>query len=90
MNKSHTDMGIYIWAQYVLYVFNIQCKQYVYTIMTGLLHTVIHVMCGTSHMVTTLYYISTGCTYTGPSTPNKHCREAYLKECRQKRQLTLH
>ena len=30
-----------------------------------------------------LPYICTGCTYTGPSTPNRQCREAYLKGCRQ-------
>ena len=33
--------------------------------------------------MTTLYYICTKCTYTGPSTPNKQCREAYFKGCRQ-------
>ena len=33
--------------------------------------------------MTTLYYICTGCTYTGPLTPDKECREAYLKGCRE-------
>ena len=29
------------------------------------------------------YICSTGCTYTGPSTPVKQCREAYQRGCRQ-------
>ena len=51
--------------------------------MSELLHLRIHEMCRTSHIVTNLFYICTGCTNTGPSTPVKECREAYLKGCRQ-------
>ena len=43
-------------------------------------HTLIY---RTSHIVSTLSYICTGCICTGPSTPVKECREAYLKGCRQ-------
>ena len=36
-----------------------------------------------------ILHMSTGCPYTGPSTPTAQCREAYLKGCRQNGVYTI-